>query len=159
MTPSTSPSRVLDLVALEAPLEPVRLPNGRELAVRPFGAAEYELWAAIQAGRVELTIELLRRTLPDATEADLDTLTPRMIAAVLGHAQHKTELVLAALGNGGGEAAAPTSPPSDPSGSASTPSPVSPARSASRSTRSGRSRSTGRSSRSTPSTTSSDSRR
>lgn len=148
----------LDLVALEAPLEPVRFPNGHEFAVREFGPAEYELWSAIQAGQPELTVTLLQRCVPDATDADIETLSPRMIAAVIAHAQHKLELMLAVLGNGqGGAAAAPASPPSAPSATPSTPSPASRARSGKGSTRSGKSRSGARSGRSTPSRTSSGS--
>lgn len=145
----------LDLVALEAPLEPVRFPNGREFAVREFGPAEYELWQAAQAGSGKHTITLLRRCVPDATDADIETLSPRMIAAVIAHAQHKLELMLAALGNApGGAAPAPASPPSAPSATPSTPSPASRERSGKGSTRSGKSRSGAPSARSTRSKTS-----
>jgi hypothetical protein len=147
----------LDLVALEAPLEPVRFPNGREFAVREFGPAEWELWQRIQAGETEHTATLIRRCVPDATDADLDTLSPRMAAAIVGHAQHKLEVVLAALGNAGGAETARNTPPSAPSRTPSTPSPASPARSAPGSTRSGTSRSGAPSGRSTHSRTSSGS--
>lgn len=148
----------IDLVALEAPLEPVRFPNGKEFRVVEFGPAEYELWQAVQGGDEAAAPELLRRCVPDAASEDLAILTPRMIAAIVGHAMRKLDLVLAALGNvQGGAATAPATPPSAPSATPSTPSPASRGRSASRSKHSGKSRSGAPSARSTRSRTSSGS--
>jgi hypothetical protein len=135
----------IDLAALEAPIEPVTFKTGRTVEVEPFGPSEYELWGLVKAGQTQHILPLLRRTLPKATDDDLDTLTPRSIAYIMGAAQHKADLILAALDERGkGGAAAPEAAPlpSAANASRSTSSRKSRARSGSRSTSSGASRST-----------------
>lgn len=104
----------IDLAALEEDLEPVKLPNGRILEVRPFGPEEYALWREIQAtGDDALSGQLLRRCIPNATDEDVACLTPKMAAVIVGLARRQLQLVLEVLEkNARGALAAPTSPPS-----------------------------------------------
>ena len=95
-------------------------PDGKEFAVQRFalgGARLYDKWL-LNPNDDALLIELLQLAVPDATEADLNTLSveediPRILAAALG----KTRQLEAALKNvgsddGSGALASPTAPSS-----------------------------------------------
>jgi hypothetical protein len=102
----------IKLIDLEQPLEPVVFPNGKELAVVPLDAAGYQLWEEVQRTRSdEAALALLRRCVPEATDEDLMTLTPRMVAAIVAHARYKIDLVLASIKNGSAPAEATETTP------------------------------------------------
>jgi len=92
------------LADLEAPLEPVQFPNGKVFAVRALDAAGYEMLAHVQAHPEDndAAVALLKRCVPDATDADLATVVSdsgRMVAGLLAHVARKLNLVMAHLKN------------------------------------------------------------
>lgn len=107
-------TEVIDLVALRKTVK-IRFPNGVLFVVAPFrvnGVALLEQWKA-DPNNAALLMELLRLAVPDATDADFDTLSldediPRVLAAAHG----KTALMELALKNGlGGGVEEETTPP------------------------------------------------
>lgn len=111
---------MLDLLALATPLEPVKLPNGRELAARPLDAEGWELLRTIeQSGDDAQALALLQRILPDATDADLSSLGIEDVQTLMLYAARKIRLGFAAVGNssgaGAGSSSLPSPPPSTPS--------------------------------------------
>ncbi len=142
----------LDLDALDEPLEPVRLPRGgRTLAAMDFDLGMDKLAKRVDAGDEDAVLPLLRRCLPEITEAEEDGLRPREILYIFGHCNHRLAEVAGALKNveRAELSEAPSTPPSAPTTSASTPSPASPAPSAKTGSRKRVNRSGARSSPST----------
>lgn len=111
----------LDLLALRAPLEPVKWPDGREFPVRPFGPAEWAAYRAMMActdpeAAAERGLALLRRVVPTLDDAALAVMVPEDMVAVLGYAAGKISLVLDALKNGRTGQAPTTAQPTRRSG-------------------------------------------
>lgn len=104
--------RLLDMVA---PLEPLIFPNGREFAVRPLDATEWEMLREVQTTNdSDKALALLQRVVPDAELADFATLGPSHVKALLEYAAGQIDLALIELKNSLGGAAAPPTPPSSP---------------------------------------------
>lgn len=90
------------LLDLEQPLEDVEFPNGRKLQVLPLDAAGYELMQEMsKSGDYTKSLELIKRLVPDATSADLATLSPRMCLGIVLHARHQLDTVLENLKKNG----------------------------------------------------------
>lgn len=104
---------MLDLLALAKPLEPVKLPNGRVLSCRPLDATGWELVKqAQQTGDGATAMAALKACLPDATDADLETLGIEDIGVIIQYAARQILLAQDTLGNSPGGAAATPTPPS-----------------------------------------------
>ncbi|HXE60746.1 MAG TPA: hypothetical protein VN607_08555 [Gemmatimonadaceae bacterium] len=155
-------------VGTPAEREDVVLPNGRRFLLRLLDGPGYALQKESErtdidpAARVELWRRLMRYILeplpnqPEASDEDLNTLITddgTLIAAVLGAATRRLNIVMAALKNGRRLAAsrASGSQPSTPKTPPPTPLPASPARTGATGSTSGAGRSTKRSPRSTSS--------
>lgn len=106
---------MLDLLARARPLEPVTLPDGAVLTVRALNADGWELYRTVQRTQSDTdALALLRHILPDATDANLESLGAEDVATLFLYAARKIHLVLDAVGNSSGTSAASHSPPSSP---------------------------------------------
>lgn len=112
---------MLDLVAIAAPLEPIRFPNGREFAARPLDAAGWELAREVQRTQdPEQALALLKRCVPDATDEDLASLGNADGLVIVKYCARQVDLAMEALGNSRGAMTESTSPPSPPNSTPST---------------------------------------
>lgn len=104
------------LLDLEQPLEPVEFPNGRTFQVRPLDAGGYELMQQVEKSQdYTQALTLLRRLVPDATDADLATLSARMVTGIILHARHQLDAVLDSLKKNGSVAPPKPATPAPPS--------------------------------------------
>lgn len=110
---------LIRLAELESTPEEVELPNGSVYTVKRFDGFAADLWASASEDGTDdsaLLYQLVRLSLPDASEEEVKSLTVTQAAAVVSVATGNVEKVLAALKNGTGvEAAvsadsAPTTP-------------------------------------------------
>lgn len=92
----------LNLADLEAPIEPVRLPGGREVAVVPMDGIAYDLLLALRkkekaevgsSGR--MLWDIAARCIPDATPEEVGGLSVVMANAVIGLATRTLDAVAA----------------------------------------------------------------
>jgi hypothetical protein len=78
------------LADLEAPIEPVVLPGGREVAVVPINGIVMELYqayrdqeAATKGSGGAVLYQIVAKLLPSATEEEVKALTPAQCAVVI----------------------------------------------------------------------------
>lgn len=106
---------MLDLVARAKPLEPIRFPNGRELAARPLDADGWELVRAAQRNQDAASmLAAVKYVVPDATDDDLNVLGIEDFGAILTYAARQIVEALDTVGNSAGTGTTSTSPPSSP---------------------------------------------
>lgn len=100
-TPSLANGRApaFRLLDTEAAIEPVLLPSGREVEVRPLTRAGHLMRARlVETGNDDLWWELAALCLPAATAEEIESLTANMCMAVIGMARGRADEVLALLG-------------------------------------------------------------
>lgn len=106
-------------------------PHDRWFRIQPFRGPEKAMLAAIQRdaiANVGLVLELLRKALPDATDADLDALSlDEDVARIIGAADGKAAIVEDALKNGLSGGVSQMPPPTRPSSPTKNPPTSSPA--------------------------------
>ena len=109
MAADQTPPTGVRLADLDAPLKPVKLdpspewPEGRWVRVRPIDGKGYQLLQEIEATQAfRLYWEIARRVLPDATQDEIDRLTPREVVAVVEIAAGNVAAVEAILKNAEG---------------------------------------------------------
>ena len=106
METEQAPPMGVRLADADAPLPPVKLdpspehPKGRWVAVRPIDGKGYQLYREFQQTKdVALLWPIARRVLPEATQEEIDALTPAQCVAVISIAVGKADAVQAVLKN------------------------------------------------------------
>jgi len=95
----TSPAgRVIKLADLDAPLERVELPSGRVAQVVELDLGSYAMLREFRATQDEaLLLILVRRAIPDLTEAELGQLRPMQLLAIIAVATHHADSLVEQL--------------------------------------------------------------